>query len=160
MRVPLGTSDYNRRVPKEARIKVRNRFFEENPVLNPDQGSLIARPGLKLLANIDNDNGVRGIYSCPGTFNNDAFVIIANKLYRVNQAGTPTFAGFLPSDTGMVSFAAVANIDANPEKLFFADGGALSYYVEDGYATGTLTAPGTIIAGEVVRTFWVCLFVA
>lgn len=149
--IPLARSTYYRSVAKEARILTRNRFFEKNPVLNPTENSLIARPALKLLTNIDPDEKVRGLYSQQGTFGNAAFAVIGPKLHKVASTGATTDLGSFSGLGGSVSMAAVSNLGTNPEKLFIADGGTLFCYVENGFATGLLTASGAIIAGETVR---------
>lgn len=149
--IPLGTSDYSRQVPNEARMPVRNRFFESNPVLNENGASLIARPGLKLFASIDPNEKVRGVYSSNGTFGNALFAVIGAALYKVFPDGTNSNLGNFSGQTSSVSFAAVANIGDNPEKLFVADGGGLYCYTENGYAKGTLTATGNVTAADVVR---------
>jgi len=40
--IPLGRGDYFRNVAKEARIRIRNRYFEENPILNPQNTAMMA----------------------------------------------------------------------------------------------------------------------
>ncbi len=45
--IPLLLRNYFRAVAKEARIYLRNRYFEKNPVLTDEQTAAIARPGLK-----------------------------------------------------------------------------------------------------------------
>jgi hypothetical protein len=149
--IPLASSTYNRSVAKEARTLMRNRFFESNPILNPTGTSSIARPALKLLVNIDPNERVRGLYYAAGVFGDAAFTVIGSKLYKVFENGTYVDLGIVSSLTGSVTFAAVANIGTNPEKLFIADGGALYCYVEAGYARGTLTLTGAVIAADQVR---------
>jgi hypothetical protein len=47
MDIPLSKSDYSRGVAKEARISTRNRYFEQNPVLNENNFAMISRPALR-----------------------------------------------------------------------------------------------------------------
>jgi hypothetical protein len=154
--IQVGRSEWRRRVPKEPQIALRNRYFEQNPVLNQeDFPALIARPGLKKFTEAG-EGHVRFTYSAPGTFDNDLFVVSNLSLYRVDSTGTVTTIGVISNDTlGAVSMAATGDIgdgaDRVPAYLFIADGGVLWVYTEDGSAIGTLTASGLIANGYVVE---------
>lgn len=151
--IQVGRSDYRRGVAKEATIALRNRFFEQNPVLNQseDMPALIARPGLKKFAEAGGGH-VRFCYSAPGTFGDDLFVVSGLILYRVASTGTVTSIGTISNDTlGAVSMAATGDIGETPAFLFIADGGVLWVYTENGSAIGTLTASGAIANNETVK---------
>lgn len=161
--IVIGRSDYHRLVAKEPPVALRNRYFEENPVLNqvkerPNQRTefpaLIARPGLKKFAEVGTGH-IRFCFSAPGTFGDDAFVVSGLDLYRIDNAGTGTLIGTISNDVlGGVSMAATGEIgdgaDAVPAYLFITDGAVLWVYTENGSAIGHLEASGTISNAETV----------
>lgn len=170
--IQLGRSANDRRIAKSARVMLRNRYFEANPVLTDDNVSLIARPGRRKLCNVGN-GPIRGIYSSPGNFKDCLFVVSGTDLYRVDivralgpgghsLTPTPTFIGTISNktDIGSVTFAATASIgdgvNATPPYLYLADGSVLWCYTENGYAMGTLTAAGIPANGDKVQigTTW------
>ena len=152
--IPLFTKDYIRGVAKEAGLRTRNRYFEQNPVLNAETGAaLIARPGMRKFMDVG-DGPIRAIYNSPGAFDDALFVVSANSLFRVDPDETLTEIGpgiFASSHRSFVSMAATAPIGTIPEYLFIADGATLWVYIENGYAFGILTASGTISNSEQVR---------
>lgn len=147
--VPLGRSDYWRSVAKEARIRTKNRYYEDNPVLSESQTALIARMGLKRWLYVG-EGPIRGLYSQAGSFNDAAFVVSADELWRVDKDGTKTqILTNMVGSTASVSMAATANIGETPEFLFIADGHSLFVYIENGFAKGLLT--GVPVANDVVE---------
>jgi len=150
--IQVGHSTWRRNVAKEPNAPLRNRFFEQNPVLNQSQDfpALIARPGLKKFAQIG-EGPVRFCFSEAGVFDDNAFIVSGLDLYRLDSAGTDTFIGTISNDTiGAVSMAATGNIGETPAYLFIADGGVLWVYTENGSATGHLQASGTIANNDTV----------
>lgn len=143
--LPLGNSDWYRRVAQEPHILVRNRYFEQNPTNQIEQAALIGRPGLKRWQTVG-AGPIRGLYSQPGSFEDALFVASESSLWRVDQDNSQTFigSGLQGSLRASVSMAATARIGSTPEYLFVADGAILWLYIENGYALGTLTATGTI----------------
>ena len=139
MDIPLSRSDYFREIAKEARIRTRNRYFEQNPVLTEQQSATIARMGLKRFLQIG-DGPIRGVYSQPGSFSDALFVASGDQLFRVDGL-VVTLIGTLPSGdlTASVSMAATANIGETPEYLFVACGSTLMCYVENGFARGNIS---------------------
>ena len=109
--IPLAKSDYFREVAKEARITMRNRYFEENPVLTDKQSALIARMGMRRWIYVG-DGPIRNVYSQPGSFSDALFVASYDKLWRVSTTGVVTLIGDIPSNSidGFVSMAATNNI--------------------------------------------------
>lgn len=150
MDIPLSRSDYFRGVAKEARIRTRNRYFEQNPVLTDKQAALLPRMGLRRYQYVG-DGPIRATYSCDGSFSDALFVVSNDSLYRVDTDGTVTFIGFLgsPNINNSVSMAATSNIGETPAYLFVATGGAFMCYMEDGYALGTIS--GSPANGNQVR---------
>jgi len=151
MDIPLSRSDYFRGIAKEARIRTRNRYFEQNPVLTETQTALIARPGLRRWLYVG-DGPITGIYSQAGSFNDALFAASNNELYRIDKDETVTFVGAIPGAgaTSSVVMAATSNIGTTPAFLFVAAGSSLMCYIENGYARGTVT--GTPANSDVVRT--------
>lgn len=128
--IPLARSEYFRGVAKEARIYLRNRYFEENPVLTAEQAALIARPGLKRWVNVGS-GPIRGIFSQPGTFNDALFVVSGSEWYRVEKNGTSTLLKTgIAGGTDAVSMVGTAPIGIVPAYVFLADGSALYVYDE------------------------------
>lgn len=148
--IPLSRSDYFRGVAKEARIRTRNRYFEQNPVLTQQQAALIARMGLKRFISVG-DGPIRGIYSQPGSFDDALFVASGEQLWRVDKDAVATLVGQLPSGpvTGSVTMAATSNIGETPAFLFVASGSTLMCYIQNGYARGSIS--GTPANNDVVR---------
>lgn len=148
--IALARSDYFRGVAKEARIRTRNRYFEENPVLTETQSALLARMGLRRWLYVG-EGPIRGIYSQPGSFGNALFVASYDQLWRIDTNGTKTLIGSIPASSlkSFVSMAATSNIGTTPAFLFVASGAALMCYIENGYATGSIS--GTPANNDVVR---------
>lgn len=137
--VPLSRSDYLRGIAKEARIITRNRYFEQNPILTGQNSAMIARPGMRRYLYVGQD-GICGIYSQPGSFNDAAFVASGDSLWRVDKNGTKTFIGVIgkTSPNNAVIMAATANIGTTPAYLFVCGGGPLMMYMENSFARGTV----------------------
>lgn len=147
----MARADHRRLVPNAAPVMLKNRFFEENPVLTTDGQSVISRPAAKRHVQIG-DGPIRGIYSGPGTFSEAAFAVSDDDLYSVGQDGAAALVGALGTNSNRaVVMAAAGNIgDTVPERLFIADG-ALWVYTTNGYASGTLDFTGALTNGEQVR---------
>lgn len=147
--VPLGRADYSRLVPNEARIQLRNRYFESNPVLTDGGATLIARPALKYGLAVG-DGPVRGVYSQPGSFEDCLFTVSDDDWFRVdtNLAITHLQSGIAGGNKA-ISQAATGNIGTTPEYCYMANGSILYLYVENGYAAGVLT--GSPANNDVVR---------
>lgn len=65
---------YNRQVAKEPTITYKNRYLENNILLNDSQVSAISRPALKKWIEVG-EGPIRSIFSAPGMFNDDVFVV-------------------------------------------------------------------------------------
>lgn len=135
--IPLGHSDYHRSVAKEARIQLRNRFFEENPVLNEKQTALISRPGLRRWLEVGT-GPIRGIYSQPGSFNDALFVVSGDSWYRVDKDSTVTLIA-VEINLAAITMAGTGTIGTVPEFMYMSDGRNLWLYTEKGYAKGTIS---------------------
>lgn len=149
--IPLSRSDYFREVAKEARIRTRNRYYEQNPILTGQGSALLARMGHVRYLSVGQD-GIRGIYSQPGSFNDAVFVASGDILWRVDKAlNTKTLIGAIGSTSpnSAVIMAATSNIGTTPAYLFVCGGGPLMLYMESGYASGTIA--GTPANNDVVQ---------
>lgn len=150
--IPLGKADFRRDVSKVPHILLRNRYFESNPVLTEDQVALLARPGVRRAIAVG-EGPIRQVYTCPGAFGEDLFVVSGLTLYRA-QAGTLNVTevgdiGVVVTDS--VSMAATGNIGTTPGHLFVCDGGILWCYTDDGYASAHLQTTGLIANNDVIR---------
>ena len=151
--IPLFAADYSRQVAKEPVIRLKNRFLEANPTLSTEPVAAIARPGMKKFAEVGT-GPIRKVFSSPGTFNGDLFVVSGEDLYRISSDDlTETFIGTISTTTlGDVSMCTTAPFEATiPAYLYIADGGVLWVYTENGHASAILQAAGAIANGDVVR---------
>lgn len=133
-----------RQVAAEPVITLKNRFAEQNPRLNDSPVSLIARPRLKKFVEVGTGH-IRKVFSTPGVFNDDLFVVSGLKLYRGGYGGTFSDKGTISTQlTGGVSMCAVAPIGTTPAFLWIAEGGILWVYTDNGQAMGHLEVTGTL----------------
>src|SRR5688500_16661605 len=110
----LGLGDFKRLVAEAPYIALHTRYCESNPTLNDTQVSLLARPAMKKFLEVG-DGPIGTLFSEPGVFNGDLFVVSDDDLYRVSTTdGTATLIGDLGTPTGDVSMAATAPIGAEP----------------------------------------------
>lgn len=148
--VPFSPATWRRGVAKEAQILLKNRYFEENPVLGNEGASLIARPGLKHYRTVGS-GPIKGVYSQPGSFNDDLFVVSGTEWYRVTPAGVATMIkSGVAVGKPFVSMAGTGDIGETPAFMFLADGDAL--YVYDGSTVDTVATPdnfGTISVAHI-----------
>lgn len=147
--IQLSPDTRKRTVSREPNITLHNRYFENNPVLNPDNYSAISRPALTKWMEVG-EGHIRKVFSAPGTFGDDLFVVSGLFLYRIDRYGATTNIGQISVDiTASVSMAATAPIGTGTsENLFIAEGGVLWVYTENGFAIGTLTVTGSIANGD------------
>lgn len=151
-KVSFQTSDFSRKVANSASLTLKNRYFEKNPSLTDDGASLIARPGMRMLATMSGTPGpIRGMGTEPGSFNGDLFVASGNSVVRMTSGLVQTilFSGLFNPDLGVVNFAITGAIGTTPAFCFIADGRNLFVYTDNGYASGVLT--GTPANGDVVQ---------
>lgn len=148
-KVSFLPSDF-KRVVAQSELILKNRYFEQNPFLNDDGSSLLARPGLKFLMNVG-EGPVRGIYTAPGSFNGDLFVVSYDTLYRIDKYKniTPIVSDLFDPYRGVVNMTSTAPIGTTPEFLFIADGRNLFVYTDNQFAQGEIT--GTPANNDVVR---------
>ena len=150
--ISVGRSTFRRSVAKIPSIVLRNRFFEQNPVLNAgdDFTSLISRPALRKFVTVG-DGPIRFTFDEPGTFADSLFVASGVGLHRVSTAGVMSYIGDIGTNPiGSVSMAATGQIGTTPEYLFIADGGVLWIYLEDGSALGNLDASGAVLNNDTI----------
>lgn len=145
MRIPLGSSAYQRTVAQDPEIKLINRYFETDPTNQKEQAALLTRPSLRRWITDIGDGPIRATYSQPGTFDDALFVVSGFDLYRVDQDETVTLIGTIDSTT-LDSFVSMAATD--DPFLFLCDGGTLWLYTDNGVASGTLTVSGGSIANN------------
>lgn len=142
--IPVGRSTFRRDVSRIASIPLRNRAFEQNPVLNASQDlpSLFVRPSMRKFTEIGT-GPIRFAFDEPGTFEDAAFIVSGEQLYMLETDGTETLLGTIGYN-GAVSMAAVGQIGETPDRLFIAEGGVLWVFATNGEARGQLQASGAI----------------
>jgi hypothetical protein len=150
--ITLAPSTYDRTVTKAATISLKNRFVENNPVLNDSGASFISRPALNKFAEVGSGH-IRKVYSAPGVFADDLFVVSGTFLYRLDKyTKISSLIGDFGGDlVGSISMAATAPIGDVPPYLFIATGDVLWVYTENGNALGHLEIDSTITNGDVVK---------
>lgn len=151
--IPLGATDWLRKVAVEANIPVKNRFYEKNPANLETQVALISRPGLKRAVQVGS-GPIRSWYSQPGSFDNAGFVVSYTDLYKVDSDKTVTFiAGdlFGTSISSSPSMAATGRLGTTPEYLFLADGRDLFVYSENSQASAKLGVSGALADGYTIH---------
>lgn len=145
--VPLGVGAYSRPYGRLPEIRCENRFFEQNPI-GAEKVSLLSRPGSKLFLDIG-DGPIRTLFSQPGVFSEDLFIVSGEELYRYDGENAPTLidgvVGGLPGFPVMTSLAI-----PEWEAVFVTDGLTLQYYEGEGRATGHFSATG-IVDGDIVQ---------
>lgn len=145
--------DYNRQVAKTPRITMKNRFYEKNPILSDGNVAVLARPGMRKFAEVGT-GPIRKVFSSPGVFDGDLFIVSGTNLYRMNSVTLATTdLGVISSDIiGDVSMCATAPIGTEvPAYLWIAEGAILWIYTENGSAVGHLQASGTIANNDSIR---------
>lgn len=152
--IPLGQSDFFRAAAELPHLNVYNRYFEPNQFSSAG-GSFISRPGLAKRVAVGS-GPIRAMYTQPGAFNDELFVISGSTLYRVTTAGSAsaikTFT--LPggySDTPKMIATNKTSIAG--ELLYISINGELWVYgteVSLPYAANILQATGSIAENDVV----------
>jgi hypothetical protein len=135
--IPLGVTDQIRQVAKSASIALKNRFLEKNPVLSEDPVAAISRPAMRKFAEVGS-GPIRKVFSSPGAFDGDLFVVSGDTLYRVAAADLAvTTIGAISTDTlSSVSMCATAAYEGGPVAyLWIAEGGVLWNYADGGALT-------------------------
>ena len=152
--VPLGLGAFKRNFAGEPDIRMVNRFMEENPTNLREHASILSRPGTKKLAYFTPNSStgvIRALYSKPGLFKSDLFVVSGENLYRHTSSGSIIqIAGVI---TGTGRTFATWQRGVGYEYLFISDGQLLQYY--DGGSRGkgilTSTLPGNF-ASSILTT--------
>lgn len=151
--LPISLTDFNRQVAITPTITFQNRFLEANPALNSEPVSAVSRPGMRKFLEVGT-GPVRKVFSSPGVFQGDLFVVSGTVLYRVDAGdlSVSTLGTISVTDVGDVSMCTTAPLDGvAPAFLFLAEGGVLWMYTEDGYALGHLEVDTSISDGDVVE---------
>lgn len=151
--VPLGVGAFKRNFAGEPEIRMVNRFVEESSANLREHVSILSRPGTKQLAYFSpSSNGlVRALYSKPGLFDSDLFVVSGTKLYRHTSTGTITQISGAITGTGRTYATWERGIGY--EYLFISDGRLLQYYDGGSRGSGVLTStlPGAFATGTLTK---------
>lgn len=157
--VDIPTGDWIRASSKEADLRLKNRFLEQNPSLNGGKAAAIARPGMRYWATVGT-GPIRKLFQQPGAFDDDAFAASGTSLFRLDRQGDP-LGGVLNTEiwtrlSGHAKLPVVMAVtgrvgDVQP-KLWFSDGDILCYYSEDmpSYVVGTFASAAPADGGTVV----------
>lgn len=151
--IPLGKSDWLRKIAGEAAIPLLNRYYEANPTNLEEQVALLSRPALKRAVEVG-EGPIRSLYSQPGSFDNALFVVSYDALYKVESDKTVDFigAGLFGNSLGSSpSMAATGRLGTTPEYLFIADGRDLFVYSENSQASAKLITTGALADNYVLH---------
>jgi len=146
--LPLGVGAYERPFGRLPEIRMENRFFEQNPT-GAEKVSLLARPGTKLFLEVG-DGPIRTLFSQPGVFDDDLFIVSGDELYRYNGVDAPQLitGEVLGDGYPVMTAVGIPGWDA----VFITDGITLQYYEGEGHSEGALAVTaGTIATGDGVR---------
>lgn len=147
--VSLAASSYERNFAGSANLRVRNRFFEDDP--SSQSGfSQVARPGTDFVATIGAGPTIRATFAQQGVFNDDLFLVSGDGLYRRNSAGVNTLIAGAVGFTA--NFPSIA-VQASPsiQRLWVADGSTLQYYEGLSKSQATLRwITGSIAANDTI----------
>jgi hypothetical protein len=91
--VPLGLSNYVRKLGASPPIILKNMFLEKDPTNLVDGHVRLQRPGLVPFAVLTLVGPVRGIFKQLGTFNGDFLVVSNSSFFRVTETGVLTRVG-------------------------------------------------------------------
>lgn len=153
MRIPQARSEFVRGVARIPDVRLRNRFIENNPILQEGEESVsfIQRPALEKWVDVGT-GPIRATFHEGGAFNDDLFVVSGDQLYRVSAEKVVTsvalnlFGGDNPGSR--VYFACTGEIGDIRNRMFFADGETLRFYTEDGFAFNTLRSTAIPVNGS------------
>lgn len=157
--LPLAQGFRRRLVAGEPFVSLKNRMCERNPILSDNNMSFIKRPKMVYWTTIG-EGPIRKIFQGPGTFNEDSFAVSGGELWRLDRTGglnggnRVIYDGLIGASVGSaVNMCVTGDIGGGsvPPRLFFCDGSGLFVYLEEGYASGTLTLSGAISDGEVIE---------
>lgn len=144
--VPLGISAYKRAYAGEPEVRLENRFVEKSPSNLREHIALLARPGTSFLVEADGGN-IRGLYSKPGLFNGDLFIVSGANFWRCSPAGVLTAITGTIDGTGNPYIGWMKGIGY--EILFISDGAQFQYYTT--HAMGTLTLTLSAVDGNITN---------
>jgi hypothetical protein len=150
--IPFFT-DFTRRVTRAAQLILKNRWFEQNPVLSDQPVAAISRPGMRKFAEVGT-GPVRKVFSSPGVFDGDLFVVSGDTLYRVAafDLSVTTIGVISTNPLGSISMCSAAPIaEGSPAYLFIAEGGVLWVYTDEGHAMAHLQVSGAIANNDTIR---------
>lgn len=103
--IPLGVSNYVRRLGRSAPILLKNMYVEKDPANLVDGTIRQQRPALSLFTTLDAGR-ISGIFQQPGSFNGDYFICTGGSLYRVTYpAGVATLLGIVGTDARCIMAA-------------------------------------------------------
>lgn len=132
--VPLGLSNYVRRLGRTPPVILNNMFVEKDPTNLVDGYVRLQRPGLTQFAAIGT-GPVRGIFKQLGTFNGDFLSVSGTVAYRVTEGAVSTVLGNIIG-TRRVQIA------ASQIKALIATGG--NCYSTDGVTVTRIAMPNNV----------------
>lgn len=148
--VPLGQGAYERISAGVPEIVLQNRYVELAPTNLREHSMLLSRaatsPRLSFSpGGFEGLGSMRGNYFFGGLFDDSAFVVCGDALYRVHPDLTVTPISGVINGTGHPEVGWQKGIGY--ERLFITDGLLLQFYAGTTAASGTLTKSGAIVNG-------------
>jgi len=150
-RIPLGLSEYVRKVAESPETPLVNRFFEQSQTNTTDQVALLRRPAFSFYKQLGS-SPIRGINFQSGSFSNSLFVAEGSNLHRVLVDGTSsTVITGLDTTRNRVTMVTTSSFGSTPEYLFVADGKSLWLYAENGNSNTSGSFSGVPSEGATIR---------
>lgn len=140
--IPLGVGAYSRPYGKLPEIRMENRFFEQSPT-TAEGVALLSRPGTKLLLEVGM-GPIRALYTQPGVFGGDLFIVSGSALYRYNGVDEPLLIPGVVAGNGYPVLTSVAI--PGFEAIFITDGETLQYYTGVGGLNPSTVPEGVVFS--------------
>lgn len=121
--IPLGVGAYSRPYGRMPEIRCENRFFEQNPT-SAEGVALLSRPGTRLLLEVG-EGPIRALYSQPGVFGGDLFIVSGSELYRYDGVTLTQ----IPGTVGGTAYPVMTSVAVPGQQMvFITDGITLQFY--------------------------------
>lgn len=132
--VPLGLSNYVRRLGGSAPVVLINMLVEKDPTNLVDGYVRIQRPAITRYSHVNGDV-IKAMFCQPGTFNGDILIASTSSLFRVDTHGNP-------SRVGTISAPSIVRMCASGTEALVATG--TTCYRTDGSFVRPINMPNNV----------------